>query len=269
MDRLLVAKVGGGIIGDEELMEKFLEEFAAIDSRKILVHGGGRIATEMAGALDIPVTLVDGRRITDEQMLDVVTMTYAGLVNKRVVSALQGLNCNAIGLCGADADLIRAERRPAEEIDYGHVGDITSVNTGKLEALLQQELIPVIASLTHDGKGHLLNTNADTIAATIAESLIPSYRVRLIFCFEEEGVLTLEEDEVALIEQLSVSGFREMKGSGAIHSGMVPKLENGFKALNAGAERVTLCHPKDLAAAFQSENGDTTGTHLINGTDQL
>jgi len=263
MEQILIAKVGGGIISDESTFEEFLRDFAAIESRKVLVHGGGRIASEVARSLEIPVALVEGRRITDEDMLRVVIMTYGGLVNKRAVATLQRFGCNAIGVSGADADLIRAKRRPAGEIDYGYVGDITTVNSEYLESMLRMNLVPVIASLTHDGKGQLLNTNADTIAAALSESLASQYRVQLFFCFEEEGVLLTENDEISVIEQLSAAGFRKLQEKGAIHSGMVPKLDNGFRALKAGVEGVTICHPSRLSAAFNTANGDAIGTRLI------
>ena len=195
MEKLIVVKVGGKIVEEEETLRQLLQDFAAIEGHKVLVHGGGRSATKLAAQLGIESKMVDGRRITDEAMLRVVTMVYGGLVNKNIVAGLQALNVNALGLTGADMNLMRSDKRPVKEVDYGFVGDVKEVNADLLATLIHQGIVPVLAPLTHDKQGHLLNTNADTIAGEAAKALAKHFEVTLMFCFEKKGVLRDAEDE--------------------------------------------------------------------------
>ncbi len=196
MDRITIIKVGGKVVEHAESLNALLDQFVRISGNKLLVHGGGTTATEIAGKLGIETKMVDGRRVTDKETLDVVTMVYGGLVNKKIVAGLQARNCNAIGLTGADLDLIRAKKRPVEPIDYGFVGDVEEVNSRELRLLIDENIIPVLAPLTHDGNGSLLNTNADTIASEIATELSNYFNVYLFYCFDKKGVLLAENDEV-------------------------------------------------------------------------
>lgn len=247
MDRLTIIKVGGKVVEEPESLKALLNQFKKVSGNKILVHGGGRTATEIAGKLGIETKMVDGRRITDADMLEVVTMVYGGLINKRIVATLQALNCNAIGLTGADLDLIRAKIRPVKDIDYGFVGDIEEVNTSELRLLLNENIVPVIAPLTHDGKGNLLNTNADTIASEIATELSTHFNVFLFYCFEKKGVLTNPDDETTVIYDLDISLFNQYKSNGVISDGMIPKLENGFRAKQKGVKEVLITNPENIA----------------------
>jgi len=246
MDRLTIIKVGGKVVEEPESLSALLDQFNKISGNKILVHGGGRTATEIADKLGIETKMVDGRRITDADMLEVVTMVYGGLVNKRIVASLQARNCNAIGLTGADLDLIRAKKRPVKEIDYGFVGDIDDVNTRELRLLINENIIPVIAPLTHDGKGNLLNTNADTIASEIAIELANYYSIYLFYCFEKRGVLINPEDESSVIHDLNLSLFNKYQKEGVISAGMIPKLENGFRAKRLGVKEVLITNLENI-----------------------
>lgn len=246
MEKLTIIKVGGKIVEEESSLQQLLNDFDHVSGNKLLVHGGGRSATAMASRLGIESKMVDGRRITDEAMLDVVTMVYAGLVNKKVVARLQALGCNAVGFCGADMDIIRAVKRPVKDIDYGLVGDVLDVNTKELRVMIDQGVTPVIAPLTHDGHGQLLNTNADTIASELAIELAQHYKVRLIFCFEKDGVLADPEDNQSVIYELDPALYRQYKEDGTIGAGMIPKLDNAFRALNNGVNEVLITNAANL-----------------------
>ncbi|TGE23449.1 acetylglutamate kinase [Hymenobacter metallicola] len=239
---LKIFKIGGGIIDDAAQLQQFLRELAKLDNKIMLVHGGGKGASQMLQDLGIEPRMVQGRRITDAATLDIVTMFYAGKTNKQVVAGLQQYGVNALGLSGADGNGIRASKRPVKEIDYGFVGDIDeqSVNTELLQRLLTAGLTPVFCAITHDGNGQLLNTNADTIASSLARALSPFYQVELHFCFEKDGVLADVADEASVIPQITPGQYQELKASGAIAAGMVPKLDNAFAALEAGVERVVI-----------------------------
>ncbi len=241
---LKIFKIGGGIIDRETELFEFVRLFAQVEGPKILVHGGGKGASEMLYRLGIAPNLVQGRRITDAATLDIVTMFYAGKTNKQLVAGLQARGTNALGLSGADGNVIMATKRPVGEIDYGFVGDLSegSVNTRLIEQLLQLGLTPVFCAINHDGQGQLLNTNADTIAASVAKALSVNYAVALHFCFEKRGVLLDVNDEDSVIEKMTLANYGELKESGAISAGMLPKLENAFDALQFGVEKVVIEH---------------------------
>ena len=249
MERLTIVKVGGKVVEEKESLEQLLNHFSQIRGKRILVHGGGRLATSLAEKLGIPTQMVEGRRITDEATLEVVTMVYAGLVNKNIVAGLQAKGCNAIGLTGADMNLIRAVKRPVKDIDYGFVGDIMGVNTSELRLLLNEEVVPVVAPITHDAKGQLLNTNADTIAADLAIELSNYYTVNLFYCFEKKGVLLNPEDENSVISELTYDNFKELQLSGVISEGMIPKLDNGFSAMRNGVNQILITNPNLISMA--------------------
>ena len=248
MQQLTIIKVGGKIVEEPESLTAFLKDLAVIAGDKILIHGGGRSATAMAEKLGLETKMADGRRITDAEMLKVVTMVYAGLVNKNIVAQLQKLGIDAIGLTGADMNLILSQKRPVKEIDYGFVGDIKRVNAPALLELLKLNYLPVIAPLTHDGNGNLLNTNADTIAAEVAKSLAFDCNVRLIYCFEKQGVLMNETDEGSLIPVLDFELFQQYKSEGIIQGGMIPKLDNAFQAIASGVKEVIITRASDVKA---------------------
>ena len=246
MQQLTIVKVGGKVVEDPELLTTFLRDFVLIAGDKILVHGGGTSATIMAGKLGIETKMTEGRRITDAEMLKVVTMVYAGLVNKNIVAQLQKLRIDAVGLTGADMNLILSVKREVKDIDYGFVGDIRNVNVSALLELVNQNYLPVIAPLTHDGQGNILNTNADTIAAEVAKSLAFDRNVRLIYCFEKRGVLQNEADEDSLIPNLDFKLFQQHKRNGIIQGGMIPKLDNAFQAIAAGVKEVIITRASDV-----------------------
>ena len=246
MQQLTIVKIGGKIVEDPESLAVFLKNFALIAGDKILVHGGGTSATLLAEKLGVETKMTEGRRITDAEMLKVVTMVYAGLVNKNIVARLQKIGIDAVGLTGADMNLILSVKRPVKEIDYGFVGDIRDVNAPVLLELLNQNYLPVIAPLTHDGNGNLLNTNADTIAAEVAKTLAFDYNVRLIYCFEKRGVLLNEADEESLIPNLDFELFRQYKSEGIIQGGMIPKLDNAFRAIASGVKEVIITRASDV-----------------------
>lgn len=254
---LHIIKIGGNVIDNDDQLEDFLEKFAALQGKKILVHGGGKIATRLAANLGIEAKLVDGRRITDKPMLDVTTMVYAGLTNKRIVASLQRFGCDALGLCGADGNTIKAVKRPVREIDYGYVGDILvdSVNTLNLKKFLEAGFTPVFSAITHNGLGQLLNTNADTIASALAISLAKIYETRLIYCFEKDGVLRDVDDPKSLIKSIKATEFEILKGERVIYEGMIPKLENAFDALAKGVKSVYIGHALNLHKYQQGEFG--------------
>jgi acetylglutamate kinase len=258
--QLTIVKIGGNVIDNPTLRQQFIQDFAALPSPKILVHGGGKIATQMAVKLGIETVMVEGRRITDQAMLEVVTMVYGGLVNKQLVAALQAQQCNALGLTGADGGLIQSHKRPVKEIDYGFVGDIEQVNTDAMNTLLDAGFCPVFAPLTFDKHGQLLNTNADTQAQSLATALAPWAEVNLVFCFEKKGVLQNPDDDESVISQLTPAKYEQYKTQGIISAGMIPKLDNAFRALQLGVKQVTICHARDLQAAVQHH---TTGTQIV------
>jgi len=246
MPNLSIVKIGGRVIDNLSSLSEFLTGFSLIPSPKVLVHGGGASATKLADQLGIPVQMMEGRRVTDEKMLKVVVMVYAGWVNKQIVAMLQARKNNAIGLSGADFNLIRAVKRPSQPIDYGFVGDVKQVDTMKLSALFNEGLIPIIAPITHDGAGNLLNTNADTIATELAIALLEQYKVRLGFCFEKKGVLANPEDDSSTVQALSLLQYHQARKAGKIHSGMIPKLDNAFRAVEAGVHTVNIIHHRDI-----------------------
>lgn len=247
MERITVIKVGGKVVEETESLNSLLNQFSKISGNKILVHGGGRSATEIANRLGIETQMVNGRRITDAATLEVVTMVYGGTVNKKIVAGLQARGINSIGLTGADIDLIRAKKRPIGEIDYGFVGDIENVNTRELSLLINENITPVVAPLTHDGKGNLLNTNADTIASELAIELTNYFDVYLFYCFEKKGVLMIPDDENSVIHDLDFALFSKYQSNGIINTGMIPKLENGFKAKRNGVKEVLITNPDNIA----------------------
>jgi acetylglutamate kinase len=259
MDKLYIIKIGGNIIDDEKKLSSFLRVFSEISNRKILVHGGGKLATHLAERLGIKQTLVDGRRITDAETLKVVTMVYAGYINKNIVAQLQSNHCNAIGLCGADGDLILAHKRKHAMIDYGFVGDVDAINISLLTTLLKQNMSVVVASLTHDQQGQLLNTNADTIAHEIAKALSSEFDVNLIYSFEKTGVLLDTNDETTVIRTLSPSLYQQLKAKEKVFAGMVPKLDNAFSALNNGVKKVIIGKAEDLKELLNGQ----TGTNIV------
>ena len=239
--QLTIVKVGGKIVDTPETLNRLLQDCSALKGNKILVHGGGRTATQIANQLNIETHMVEGRRITDEAMLQVVTMVYGGLVNKNLVAKLQSCGVNALGLTGADMNVIHSHKRPLKNgIDYGYVGDVDLVNASKLEQLLNMGITPILAPLTHDGEGHMLNTNADTIAAETAKALANDFDVTLVYCFEHAGVLTNPDDESSVITSISHSSFEQLKADGIVSGGMLPKIENSLAAVSAGVSRVII-----------------------------
>jgi acetylglutamate kinase len=261
MQTLHIVKIGGNIIDDPVALDAFLETFSTLKGNKILVHGGGKMATDLGHALGIPQHLVNGRRITDTETLKVAVMVYAGLVNKNIVGKLQSFGCNAFGLSGADGNLLTATRRIHAAIDFGWVGDISveNVNTNLLQMLLDSGFVPIISPVTHDGNGHLLNTNADTIASVISSAMASDYAVKLTYCFEKNGVLRDVNDEDSMMPFLKKEEYLQLKNEGIISQGMIPKLDNAFNALDAGIAQLTICHAKHL----QSCETKGMGTYLI------
>jgi acetylglutamate kinase len=251
MDKLSVVKIGGNVIEDAAALQSFLTDFAQMQGSKILVHGGGKKATDMAEKMDIPVQMVEGRRITDAQNLDIITMLYGGKINKNIVAQLQNLGCNALGLSGADGNAIQAVKRPVKSIDYGFVGDVVGVNNALIQMLLKGGYTPVCCAITHDQKGQLLNTNADTIAATLAQSLSQSFEVSLWYCFEKQGVLENIDDDDSVIETITPQKYKNLKTGQVIHSGMIPKIDNCFDALANGVNEVKIGAPKMIAGISQ------------------
>lgn len=256
MNQLFIIKIGGNIIDDESKLASFLKDFASISGNKILVHGGGKLATKVAEGMNIQQQMVDGRRITDAETLKVVTMVYAGAINKNIVAQLQANGCNAIGLSGADANLIKANKRPlVNNIDYGFVGDVVSINTPFIQILLQQNITPVIAPITHNTQGNLLNTNADTIAQELAQALSCLYKTSLIYSFEKEGVLENMEDDNSVIKEINTTLYTALKKDKKIHSGMIPKLDNAFTAIEKGVNKVVIGNAEKINALINGTNG--------------
>ncbi len=244
MAELKLVKIGGNVIENREALADFLEDFAALNGPKVLVHGGGKEATQMAKKLGVNVQLIEGRRVTDAKNLELITMLYAGKLNKNIVAQLQALGCNSLGLTGADGNSILAKKRASKPIDFGFVGDLTEVNQSFFKMLLDSGISPVCCALSHDGKGQLLNTNADTIAATLASALSDHFDVSLNYCFEKNGVLLDLEDDRSVIQTLDETNYLKLKSEGVLHTGMLPKLENCFTALKAGVKQVRIGSPK-------------------------
>ena len=271
MKPLYVIKIGGNVIDDPENLMNFLSDFSALKGDKILIHGGGKIATKLSTDLGIKSKLIEGRRVTDGETLKIVTMVYSGLINKNIIAALQNKQCNAIGLTGADGNFIRAKKRQpvkvySEEkgadilVDYGFVGDLddTSIDSEALSKLLEAGFTPVFSAITHDGKGQLLNTNADTIASIIAVSMAKLYETSLIYCFEKAGVLMNVEDDSTLIKSINPPYYHELKRQGIINEGMIPKLDNAFEAIEQGLKEVCIGKSDSLS----SLNEHNFGTRL-------
>ena len=258
-EKITIVKVGGAVVEDETQLSQLLKDFSAIDGKKVLVHGGGRRATQVAASLGIESKMVGGRRITDADMLNVVTMVYGGLVNKNLVARLQANGVNALGLTGADIDVIRSHKRPLKDgIDFGFVGDVDRADGRMLSRLIEEGITPVMAPLTHDGEGHILNTNADTIASETAKALAPYYDVTLIFSFEKKGVLRNPDDDDSVIPTITRTDFIKYKADGTISGGMLPKIENALSAIDAGVSRVIIT----LATAIDGQSGTVISDHL-------
>ncbi len=250
-EKLTIIKVGGKIVEEEDSLRQLLTDFSAIPGAKILVHGGGRSATKIAAQLGVETKMIGGRRVTDRQMLDIVTMVYGGLVNKNVVARLQAQGVNALGLTGADMNVIRSHKRPVKDVDYGFVGDVDEVDGELLADLIRKGIVPVMAPLTHDGQGQLLNTNADTIAGETAKAMARFFDVTLMYCFEKKGVLRDAEDDESVIPHINEAEFKRYVEDGTIQGGMIPKLENSFDALHAGVAKVVIT----LASAIDGTSG--------------
>ncbi len=248
---LTIVKVGGAVVEDGTQLDSLLSAFAAIEGRKVLVHGGGRRATAIASRLGVESRMVNGRRITDGAMLEVVTMVYGGLVNKDIVAQLQARGVNSIGLTGADGGVILSHKRPVKDVDYGFVGDVERVDGSRLSSLIEGGFAPVMAPLTHDGHGQMLNTNADTIAAETAKALAERYDVTLMYCFEKPGVMADPDDDSTLIPVITRQDFKRLKADGTVTGGMLPKLENAFSAIDAGVSRVNIT----LSTAIDGRHG--------------
>lgn len=246
MEKITVIKIGGNVIDNPTALDRFVAALAAMEGAKILVHGGGKLATRMAERMEIPVQMIDGRRITDKATLDIVTMVYAGLVNKQIVAALQAKGCNALGLSGADGDIVRAHRRAPAPIDYGFVGDIDAVDSTLLKTLLEAGITPVFSAIMHNGEGSLLNCNADSVAEAVARGAAVIAPTDLVFCFEKRGVLRDAEDEESVIERITPATFTALKADGVVKGGMLPKIENALKAVAAGVRSVRIKHADDL-----------------------
>ena len=248
---LTIVKVGGAVVEDGAQLDSLLSAFAAIEGRKVLVHGGGRRATAIASRLGVESRMVNGRRITDGAMLEVVTMVYGGLVNKDIVARLQARGVNSIGLTGADGGVILSHKRPVKDVDYGFVGDVERVDGSRISSLIEGGFAPVMAPLTHDGHGQMLNTNADTIAAETAKALAERYDVTLMYCFEKPGVMADPDDDSTLIPVITRQDFKRLKADGTVTGGMLPKLENAFSAIDAGVSRVNIT----LSTAIDGRHG--------------
>lgn len=280
MEKLVVIKVGGAVVEDAASLSNLISQFAQMEGNKVLVHGGGRSATKIAAQLGIESQMVNGRRITNDEMLDVVTMVYGGLVNKRLVAQLQAKGVNAIGLTGADMDVMRSHKRPLKKVmiaagdkhpetgevlseptevmvDYGWVGDVDRVDGKRLAGLINMDLVPVMAPLTNDGEGHLLNTNADTIASVTARGLAEHFEVTLTYCFEKPGVLSNPDDDSSVIRHITEESYAQLKADGIVSGGMLPKLDNAFEALHQGVARVVITAANDI----EGKNGTVITIH--------
>lgn len=257
MEKLFIIKIGGNVIDADENLASFLNDFANIQGKKILVHGGGKIATAIGEKLGIQSKYIDGRRITDSETIDLVTMVYGGLINKKIVVKLQSINCDAIGITGADANLLPAKKRPVKEIDYGWVGDVNAadVNSKTWQLFLENGLMPVVAPLTHDSDGNILNTNADTIASVIAVNLSEYYDVTLIYCFEKDGVLLDVNDENSVSKHLDANLYQQLKDGKSLFAGILPKIDNAFDAINKGVKEVLIGNSSHLSSLINGESG--------------
>lgn len=249
-EHLSIIKVGGKIVENSESLNSLLKDFAAVEGKKLLVHGGGRSATQMAARLGVETKMVDGRRITDEAMLEVVTMVYGGLVNKRIVAGLQALGIDAVGLTGADMNIVLSDKRKVSAVDYGWVGDVKRVNAEAVATLIESGCCPVVAPLTHDGCGHMLNTNADTMAGEMAKAMAAHYDVTLMFCFEKPGVLADENDDSSLIPTITPAVLDDLKRRGVVSGGMIPKLDNAIACVSAGVESVVITQADRIADPY-------------------
>ncbi len=258
-EELIVIKIGGNVIDNEAALRSFLKDFGSITAKKILVHGGGKIATSIGNKLGIESKYIDGRRITDDHTIDLVTMVYGGLINKKIVAALQMIHCNAIGVTGADANLVPAQKRPVKTIDYGWVGDIGSTNVEPhlWSLFLDNQIVPVLAPLTHDRQGHMLNTNADTMAAAVSIGLSTSYNVKLVYCFEKNGVLEDINDESSVIGKLDEKLYRQLKADQKLFAGILPKIDNAFDAIRSGVSEVIIGNSANLLQLLNGEKGTT------------
>jgi acetylglutamate kinase len=260
MKKLYIIKIGGNVIDQPDLLEGFLLSFSGIEGLKILVHGGGKSASELAKKLGISQAMVNGKRITDSETLKITTMIYAGSVNKSIVASLQSKKVNALGLSGADLSIINAEKRKMIDIDYGFVGDITpsGINTKVISGLLESDVVPVFSAITHDGKGQLLNTNADTIASVMAVAMTSDYEVHLNYCFEKPGVLEDPENDDSLLERVTQTKYKQLLQKGSISKGMIPKMENAFSAIQNGVSSVIISHADELTKITGNEYKGTT-----------
>lgn len=254
-EKLTIIKVGGKIVEEQNALNNLLDTFAAIEGKKVLIHGGGRSATRIAEQLGIESRMVDGRRITDEKMLNVVTMVYGGLVNKNIVAGLQARKINALGLTGADCNVLQAHKRPIDKVDWGYVGDVDKANGETLAKLINENIVPIMAPLTHDGNGNLLNTNADTIAAETAKSLAPYFEVTLTYCFEFPGVMQNPDNPDSIIPIITDNSYKELLKEGIVSGGMIPKIDNAFNALHNGVAKVIITKADAIDG--------TKGTHII------
>jgi len=243
-EKLRIVKIGGNVINDKKQLQSFLKDFSDMESLKILVHGGGKRATQLAVSLGLQTKMIGGRRVTDEANLEIVTMVYAGLLNKNIVAQLQANNCNAIGLTGADANTITAHKRIVKDIDYGYAGDVDSIENKSIELFLNNGIVPVFSAITHDKKGQLLNTNADTIASELAKGLADNFEVELIYCFEKKGVLMDIDDNESVIADIDKKKYEQLKADQIIAEGMLPKLENCFESLENGVKKVIIGRPE-------------------------
>jgi acetylglutamate kinase len=257
VEKISIIKIGGNIIDNEANLASFLNAYAAVEGKKILIHGGGKLATKMAADLNIPQQMVDGRRITEAATLKIVTMVYAGYINKNIVAALQSKNINALGICGADANIIRAHKRMHENIDYGFVGDIDAVDTEKIIQLIEAGVSLVVAPITHDGAGQLLNTNADTMAQAIATAISSVYQVSLVYSFEKKGVLSDIHNNDSVIPVINPENYVSLKASGQVNEGMIPKLDNAFEALQKGVSRIIIGDALDIEKLIAGKAGTT------------
>jgi acetylglutamate kinase len=265
MTKVYIIKIGGNVIDNPGVLERFLTDFSKIEGLKVLVHGGGKLATDLAKQLNVPQEMVNGRRITDAETLKITTMVYAGLINKQIVASLQSKNVNAMGLSGADGNSIQSGKRKIAETDYGFVGDLhaKSVNTDFISSLLKLNILPVFSAITHDGKGQLLNTNADTISSAIAVALSSQYDVQLNYCFEKRGVLKDVDDDDSVIESITPQQYKQLLSDGIISKGMIPKLDNAFDAIQQGVRSVVIAHSNDLLNT--THENKHAGTKLIAG----
>lgn len=258
-EKITVIKVGGKIVEESNSLGNLLDRFAAVEGRKVLIHGGGRSATRMAERMGIESRMIEGRRVTDEATLQVVTMVYGGLVNKNIVAQLQARGVNALGLTGADCNIIKAHKRPVKEVDYGFVGDVDCADGGMLSRLIEQGIVPIVAPLTHDGCGNMLNTNADTMAAETAKALAEHYDVTLMYCFEFPGVMRDPADESTVIPTITRSSYKALLADGTVSGGMIPKIDNAFNAIENGVAKVIITRA-DAIDGIQ-------GTHIVAGTE--